>query len=157
MLVTTRLAMPTTLQSHVSQEGTVQKQLCAFAAHHVRVIIIVPRRWWVYRLSVGKSMPQHKPVRWSAQGESSLKWLNVVSILSSCVYIYKYCNLSQYTPSNMLHSCTCYVQCTGLKVVEVAHDYQPQVQKYVVDELKLLNSYDTWHGKTKQYTNYMLQ
>ena len=37
---------------------------------------------------------------------------------------------------------------TELKVVEVAHDYQAQVQKYVVDELKLLNSYDTWHGKT---------
>ena len=55
----------------------------------------------------------------------------------------------------MSHSCICYVQYAGLKVVEVAHDYQPQVQKYVVDELKLLNSYDTWHGKTQQYT--MLQ
>ena len=32
-------------------------------------------------------------------------------------------------------------------MVEVAHDYQPQVQKYVVDELGLVNSYDTWHGK----------
>ena len=41
---------------------------------------------------------------------------------------------------------------TGLKVVEVAHDYQAQVQKYVVDELNLTNSYDTWHGKTKQCT-----
>ena len=35
----------------------------------------------------------------------------------------------------------------GLNIVEVAHDNQPVVKKYVTDELKLLNSYDTWHGK----------
>lgn len=34
----------------------------------------------------------------------------------------------------------------GLNVVEMAHDYQPQVTRYVMDELQLLNSYDTWHG-----------
>ena len=34
----------------------------------------------------------------------------------------------------------------GLKVIEVAHDMQAQVSKYV-RELKLVNSYDTWHGK----------
>lgn len=34
-------------------------------------------------------------------------------------------------------------------MVEVAHDYQAQVQKYVVEELGLLNSYDTWHSKYK--------
>lgn len=33
-----------------------------------------------------------------------------------------------------------------LKVVEVAHDHQVQVTKYVTEDLKLLNSYDTWHG-----------
>ena len=33
-----------------------------------------------------------------------------------------------------------------LKVMEVAHDYQPQVTHYVTDGLHLLNSYDTWHG-----------
>ena len=37
-------------------------------------------------------------------------------------------------------------------MVEVAHDYQAQVQKYVVDELKLINSYDTWHGRTYRYS-----
>ena len=41
----------------------------------------------------------------------------------------------------------CLYNFLGQKVVEVAHDYQPQVQKYVVDELGLLNSFDTRHGK----------
>ena len=35
----------------------------------------------------------------------------------------------------------------GLNVVEVAHNFQQQIRRYVVEELKLLNSYDTWHGK----------
>ena len=35
----------------------------------------------------------------------------------------------------------------GLDVREVAHDVQMQVSRYVSTELKLLNSYDTWHGK----------
>ena len=30
---------------------------------------------------------------------------------------------------------------------EVAHDHQVQVKKYVVDELCLKNSSDTWHGE----------
>lgn len=34
----------------------------------------------------------------------------------------------------------------GLKVVEVAHDIQQQVSKYV-KRLGLVNSFDTWHGK----------
>ena len=34
-----------------------------------------------------------------------------------------------------------------MNVVEVAHDFQQQIRKYVVEDLKLLNSYDTWHGK----------
>ena len=34
-------------------------------------------------------------------------------------------------------------------MVDVAHDYQAQVQKYVVEKLRLLNSYDMWHGKDK--------
>jgi hypothetical protein len=34
----------------------------------------------------------------------------------------------------------------GLNVTEVAHDCQLQVSRYVVDELALHNSYDTWHG-----------
>ena len=40
----------------------------------------------------------------------------------------------------------------GLNVVEVAHDFQQQIRRYVVEDLKLLNSYDTWHGKTHVYT-----
>ena len=36
-----------------------------------------------------------------------------------------------------------------LKVVEVAHDHQIQVMKYVTEDLQLTNSYDTWHGKSK--------
>ena len=34
----------------------------------------------------------------------------------------------------------------GLKVVEVAHDMQLAVERYVKQDLKLLNSFDTWHG-----------
>ena len=30
--------------------------------------------------------------------------------------------------------------------VEVAHDIQAQVSKYVRETLGLVNSYDTWHG-----------
>ena len=34
----------------------------------------------------------------------------------------------------------------GLTIMEVAHDFQAQVSKYVRNELSLQNSYDTWHG-----------
>ena len=34
----------------------------------------------------------------------------------------------------------------GLKVIEVAHDMQLAVGRYVKQDLKLLNSFDTWHG-----------
>lgn len=37
---------------------------------------------------------------------------------------------------------------SGLNVSEVAHDHQVQVKKYVVEELHLKNSSDTWHGKS---------
>ena len=39
-----------------------------------------------------------------------------------------------------------YVHSSGLKVVEVAHDMQLAVGHYVKKRLKLLNSFDTWHG-----------
>ena len=40
----------------------------------------------------------------------------------------------------------------GLNVVEVAHDNAPSVKAYIVQELNLINSYDTWHGKNlKEY------
>ena len=35
----------------------------------------------------------------------------------------------------------------GLRVVEVAHDFQQQIRQYVEEDLKMLNSYDTWHGR----------
>ena len=34
----------------------------------------------------------------------------------------------------------------GLEVTEVAHDYQPQIQKFLEKEIHCLNSFDTWHG-----------
>ena len=34
----------------------------------------------------------------------------------------------------------------GLHVVEVAHDIQAQVAKYIRETLGLVNSYSTWHG-----------
>eukprot|EP00731_Ephydatia_muelleri_P008112 Em0004g450a len=33
----------------------------------------------------------------------------------------------------------------GLNITEVAHDYQSTIKKYV-QELGMVNSYDTWHG-----------
>ena len=42
---------------------------------------------------------------------------------------------------------TIFYNLTGLNIVEVAHDIQQQVARYVTSDLKLLNSYDTWHGK----------
>ena len=50
----------------------------------------------------------------------------------------------------MHYTCIVHIYpCTlGINIVEVAHDYQVQVQKYVTNDLKLLNSYDTWHGES---------
>ena len=39
-----------------------------------------------------------------------------------------------------------HVHSPGLKVNEVAHDMQLAVGRYVKQDLKLLNSFDTWHG-----------
>lgn len=36
--------------------------------------------------------------------------------------------------------------CQGLKIVEVAHDISQSVSSYISRSLKLVNSYDTWHG-----------
>ena len=32
-------------------------------------------------------------------------------------------------------------------MVEVAHDFQLQIKNYIANDLRLVNSYDTWHGK----------
>ena len=42
-----------------------------------------------------------------------------------------------------------YVHTPELNVVEVVHDHQVQVKNYITEDLKLLNSYDTWHGNYK--------
>ena len=48
----------------------------------------------------------------------------------------------------------------GIRVTEVAHDFQVGVMKYVTEELGILNSYDTWHGMCNnikiQYINYLI-
>ncbi len=44
---------------------------------------------------------------------------------------------------------------SGLNVVEVAHDMQHQVSRYVTSDLGLKNSFDTWHGK-HGYNNYIV-
>ena len=36
-----------------------------------------------------------------------------------------------------------------MNVTEVAHDFQVGVMKFMTEELGVLNSYDTWHGKYK--------
>ena len=52
---------------------------------------------------------------------------------------------------------TCYVHslCSvcviGLNITEVAHDCQAQVKKYIIDDLGMVNSFDTWHGNSIIY------
>ena len=38
--------------------------------------------------------------------------------------------------------------CKGLNITEVAHDNSASVKSYIVEDLQLKNSYDTWHGKS---------
>ena len=42
----------------------------------------------------------------------------------------------------------------GLKIVEVAHDNATSVKKYITEDLRLLNSYDTWHGEVIDFLVY---
>ncbi len=42
---------------------------------------------------------------------------------------------------------------SGLNIVEVAHDNQSVVKKFITDDLKLINSFDTWHGKCVEPRN----
>ena len=39
--------------------------------------------------------------------------------------------------------------------MEVAHDFQQETHRYIVEYLKLLNSYATWHGKYIEYFVYL--
>ena len=44
-------------------------------------------------------------------------------------------------------SCKMYDQiCLGLNIVEVAHDMQQHVKRFLTADMKLVYSYDTWHG-----------
>lgn len=36
---------------------------------------------------------------------------------------------------------------TGHEIAEVVHDNVPVIKKWVVQELKIKNSFDSWHGK----------
>ena len=38
----------------------------------------------------------------------------------------------------------------GLNITEVAHDYQSTIKTYV-EQLGLVNSYDTWHGMVSNF------
>ena len=38
---------------------------------------------------------------------------------------------------------------TGQNVVEVAHNIQHSVSRYIIYSLALVNTYDTWHGEDK--------
>lgn len=47
---------------------------------------------------------------------------------------------------SILLSCTTAHFCPDLDIVEVAHDIAQSVSSYITKGLKLVNSYDTWHG-----------
>ena len=54
------------------------------------------------------------------------------------------CTLYVYKLTCLVSWCVlCFI---GLNIKEVAHDYAMSVSDYVINELQLLNSYDTWHG-----------
>ena len=54
------------------------------------------------------------------------------------------CTLYVYKVTCLASWCIlCFI---GLNIKEVAHDYATSVSDYVINELQLLNSYDTWHG-----------
>ena len=62
---------------------------------------------------------------------------------SYCFHKYSKVVIIMYT-----YTCTLnlYFTSSGLRVVEVAHDFQQQVKGYITDILELQNSFDTWHG-----------
>ena len=66
-------------------------------------------------------------------------WLLASLILCMCVHVHVFMFMSSLLLYLWFHS--------GLKIVEVAHDNQTQVTKYIKEDLDLLNSYDTCHGE----------
>ena len=98
---------------------------------HIHTCAVLTGSWASQRYPV-LSIVRHKHVKLSAQDESYHKSFLVVEVykIQSCIVGCIECNRL----------------CAGLKVDEVAHDYQVQVLKYVCDELHLRNSFNTWHG-----------
>ena len=60
----------------------------------------------------------------------------VYLLLLHTVYVYCWCE---------------YIYISGLNITEVAHDYCTSVSNYIINDLHLLNSYDTWHGMSSSY------
>lgn len=40
-----------------------------------------------------------------------------------------------------------FIPTTGHEIAEIAHDNVAAIQNWAVKDKKILNSYDTWHGK----------
>ena len=80
-----------------------------------------------------------------------------ICIVHGCMYIISVRDCTVYMC--MCHTiirvlcflCTCTYLYAGLDVKKVAHDFQPQIRKYLENDLHCLNSFDTWHGTCIQY------
>ena len=78
--------------------------------------------------------------------ELIIVWLRLVSLNARKWLFQRLLIEVSYKGGLVLYIAIFLPQSTGLKVVEVAHDMQLAVGRYVKDDLKLLNSFDTWHG-----------
>lgn len=59
------------------------------------------------------------------------------------------CRLLSWSVRLQVPLCELIACVLGLKPKEVAHDIQLQVGNYVTKELKMVNSFDTWHGNVQ--------
>ena len=119
--------MHTILLLLVFLEGTVTFVLCI---HIQSVYTTAPLKLWGYAQSLKNSVP--------------LPRHEILSALKLC------CRRSFSEVLNWVFSCTLsnhIYAIAGLNVVEVAHDIQLSVSKYISDSLFLINSFDTWHGE----------
>ena len=74
----------------------------------------------------------------------TIMWRRLVS--SSALRLLCLKSLIEVSYKILLYVIMSIPQFPGLNVVEVAHDMQLTVGHYVKNDLKLLNSFDTWHG-----------
>ena len=74
----------------------------------------------------------------------TIMWRRLVS--SSALRLLCLKSLIEVSYKILLYVIMSIPQFPGLNVVEVAHDMQLAVGRYVKNDLKLLNSFDTWHG-----------